>query len=609
VKLATLFVPSGLFVLAAAAAPQDPPRQSGDPPTQKGAKPMPVPRAVAFRREKPIEVDGSLIDWPELPALDLGDQRQLSGTSNGAWRGPDDLSAFAFLQWDDDSLWFACSVKDEWHRSLDADTLRLSEIPAADNVVLTFDPARDTRAIGPDPGRRDDREFWLADEPSRVLVLWDRLRGSADVVPAEEGRCAVGHDKELGITTYEARIPWARILATGTPAGVGLCFDLQVVVNDFDEATDSMAQTRIGWTFGCDSIIRPGLLGSVMLVADMGALSGRMPEFPAHPATVPEPVPGPAWWQDFARRLAQRPPAVHDGSKAPEEAGGSERFKLLEELEDQLERFPRVDFVDYCCRIQRRMLREVAGATATGLPWYWLASLKQVAATASGEVAGDRLRLFRLPMGGWLARAPESGFVVDGAGADLQEIWGAAGFAVVTQPLDLTRRNDPLLLRMTANQPPRRFLTHAAFHLPLVNMADMALVEPGKEYDQPHGIRIRTLGKQQPDGTVPYSLPYWIATPGGVSVLIAGPSTLPQDVAGHRADAMVLSPRNPHAVAVAAAADCDLVILDDQFLCQSLPHLPRVALRDLFAVQKAIQPRPSILLGPGEAWEIEARRR
>jgi len=170
-----------LLLLAAAL----PPTLNAQEKPRKSPQPMLLPQAVVVPRgERELQIDGSLIDWPELPAMVLSDRRQLSGTAHDAWRGPADTSAFAFMMWDQQSLYVACAVRDEWHRALDPKTMMLTEVPAADSVVLTFDPERNTRSNGPDPGRREDREFWLADEASREVVRWDRLRGSAEMLEA-----------------------------------------------------------------------------------------------------------------------------------------------------------------------------------------------------------------------------------------------------------------------------------------------------------------------------------------------------------------------------------------------------------------------------------------
>ncbi len=570
--------------------------------------PMLLPQAAVLPRgDRQITIDGTLTDWPELPAIRLDDQRQLSGTAANAWRGPKDLSGIGFLMWDKEALYVAFAVRDEWHRALDANSLRLTEVPAADSVVLTFDPDRNTRSIGPDPGRREDREFWLADEIGRQVVQWDRLRGTARVLDADEARIVVLHDKEASITSYEAKIPWHEILPPGRAATAGLVFDMQIVVNDFDESTDSMPQTRIGWTFGCGPIIDPGLLASVMLVGDAEPLQGRMPDFPPKPSVAEPPGQPLAWWQDLTARLLQSPPAVHDGSQAPEQAGGLKRFEVLEAIEDQTVRFPRVDFVEFHQRIHRRMSREVAGIQARGLPRWWRDRLLSVSKAAEDPVPNATVRLFRLPMGGWLLRTPTSGFLVDAAGGDLAEwLWGGAGFCILTQPLDMTRRNDQLLMRMLLADPPHPVATHITFHLPVVAMEQMPLLTPGQTVGTASGAQIRALGEAASDGKVTRSCSYLVSLPAGPRLLLVGPDLLAEQVEGDGFDVMIVSPRNPETLAIARRAAPKLVVIDDTTICQSRPDVPRMGLRNLHNLQRMLLPLPSLILAPGESWDVRA---
>lgn len=596
--------PAALLVTTALVLAQGPPPASRAPAAQRG--PMLLPQVVVLPRDgEEISIDGTLTDWPELPAIRLDDQRQLSGTGLNAWNGPRDLSAVAFLMWDEQHLFFAAAVRDEWHRALDATSLRLSEIPLADSIVLTFDPDRDTRSSGPDEGRREDREFWLANEAGREVVLWDRLRGTARVLPASEARSVVLHDKEQGITTYETRIPWHEILPAGRKTRAGLVADLQIVVNDFDEPTDTVPQTRIGLTFGCGPVIDPGLFGSLMLVADRAALQGRVPEFPPKPPTDGPPLGPEEQWHDLTARLLRHPPRSHDGTVAPEQAGGLQRFAILEEIDRHHELYPRVDFLEYTYRIQRRMAREVAGIRARGLPFWWDTRLKAVSKAGEDPVPAGSARFFRLPMGGWLVATPTGGFLIDPAGADLaQWLWGRTGFCVLTQPLDITRRSDQLLLRMLLGKDKRPVLSHITFHLPVVKMNEMPLVEPGKICGEFGGITVRALGEKMVDGSVLGSCGYRIEVADGPRILVVAPGTRAADIGDEPVDAMLLTPRNAELPDIVRKAGPAIVLLDDAFLCQSLPGVSRASLRTLHTIQKALQPQRSVLLAPGESWEV-----
>jgi hypothetical protein len=569
---------------------------------------MLMPQVVVLPRAgRELQIDGSLIDWPELPAIRMDDQRQLSGAAQNAWRGVADCSAQAFMLWDDEALYVSLAVKDEWHRALDGRQLMLSEIPVADSVVLTFDPERNTRANGPDPGRREDREFWFADEVGRQVVQWDRMRGQARLLDEATGRVVVLHDKEAGITSYEARLPWSEILPPGEKAAAGRVLDLQIVVNDFDEATDQMPQTRIGLTFGVSPVVDPGLLASMMLVADAGALQGVVPEFPPKPGTAEPPLGTAERWQRLTTQLIQQPPVATVAGQTPVETLGSKRLAVLEEIESEVARYPRVDFVELHQRSHRRMTREVAGIVSRGLPFWWRQRLESVSKNAEDPVPEGAVRIFRLPFGGWLFRTPKGGFLVDAGGPDLADfLWGGTDFCVLTQPLDLARRSDQLLLRLLTSDPPKPVFMHIAFHLPVLTMDKLVLVEQGKTYPVPSGARVSVIGTPREDGAVTYTSSYRIELPGGPNILLAAMNLRANEVPDGPVDLLLLSPRNDEGLGIVRKVQPKLVIADDSFVCQAQPQVARIELRQLLAGQANLLPTPSVLLAPGEAWTFQS---
>ncbi|MEZ6036927.1 MAG: hypothetical protein R3F29_05570 [Planctomycetota bacterium] len=601
---------SSLLLIAALLPGQDPTRPSGgqQPGGQRPAlRPMLLPQALVLPRSTEIVIDGSLVDWPDLPAVRLDDQRQLSGTAGGAWRGADDASGVVFFLWDDNSLYVAASVRDEWHRALDANTLMLTEIPAADSLMLTFDPDRNTRSNGPDPGRRDDREFWLADENAREVVQWDRLRGTARVLDPSVARMVVLHDKEHGVTSFEAQLPWSEILPPGRHAKAGEVIDLQLVFNDYDESTDQMPQTRLGWTFGMGPIVDPGLFGSLMLLADSAVLQGVVPEFPPKPGTAEPPALPEQHWRDLTASLLQHPPTLYDGKLTPAETGGLDRLHALEEVEARTAEFPRVDFLELTQRISRRMNREVGGLMGRGLPWWWRDRLFSVSKQAEDKVPEGAMRLFRLPMGGWLVRSDKANCMIDPAGNDIPEwLWGGAGFVVLTQPLDVTRRNDQLLVRMFAAKPPRTVFGHIVYHLPVVPMDKMQLTRMGNWYGKEGETMVHALGAPQADGTVPYDCSYHVKLHGAPELLVTSPTLKVEDLGDlEHVDVMIASPRNVDIARIAAKVRPRVILIDDVFACQSSPQTPRVRLEDAHRIQRSLLPFPSVLLAPGESWLVE----
>lgn len=575
-----------------------------DPGQQTPLQPMLLPQGVVLPRgDVEIVVDGSLVDWPRLPAMRLDDRRQLSGTALGAWRGPKDCSALVFMIWDKQMLYIACSAQDEMHRALDANTLRLTEIPAADSLLLSFDPDRNTRSNGSDPGRREDREFWLADDSGREVVQWDRLRGQANVLSAP-ARMVVLHQKEEGVTTYEAAIPWDQILPPGRSPAIGDVIDLQMVLNDFDEITDSMAQTRAGWTFGLGPVVDPGLYGSIMLVGDDAAMRGAVPEFPPKPGVPRDPVPPEEFWRELTAKLLKNPPAAYDGSVPAAEVGGIERLEALEEIDEQVQRFPRVDFLELHHRIHRRMKREVAGLSARGLPWWWRDRLFAVSKQGEDPVPEGAVRLFKLPMGGWLVRTAKDNLVVDPAGSDVREwLWGGAQHCVLTRPLDMTRRNDQLLMAMFASEPRRTVLSHIVFHLPVVSMADMPVVRPGETYAG-GTLTVEPLGETDEQGRVSYDCSYRIVVEGAPPILLVTPSLKPEQVPEGKVGVVIATARNPRLPEIVGRVDPEMVLFDEAFRCSWHAQTPRVTLRNLHAIQRALLPHRSVVLAPGESWQV-----
>lgn len=567
---------------------------------------MRLPKAVVLPVGKhDIQIDGSLIDWPKLPAMQLNDRSQLSGTAHGAWRGLKDTSALVFMMWGQEGLYVSCTAQDEWHRELDASSLVLTEIPAADSLVLTFDPERNTRSNGPDPGRREDRDFWLADELGREVVQWDRLRGSARVLP-EPARIVVLHDKEQGITTYEALIPWTEILPPGKQPNSNLCIDMQMVLNDFDESTDALPQTRIGWTFGLGPVIDPGLLGTIMLVGNDAPMSGVMPQFPAKPNAKNLPAKPSEYWREVSSRLIQNEPIAYNGSLTPAETGGMKRLKVLEELDEQCARFPRIDALEIFQRINRRMNREVAGLMGRGVPYWWRLRMQSISKQASDVVMPGSVRLFRLPMGGWLVRTANKNYLIDAAGNDVAEwLWGGAEMCILTQPLNMTRRNDQLLLRMFTSEPLRPIFSHIVFHLPVVAMDKMPLVEVGQAYSTAAETSVWPIGRKLADGSVPYDLSYRIETAGCPAVMIVGPTLKSTDADLKPAGVMIASSRNVDILAIANVVKPEIILLDDAFLPSTDAKAVRVDLRHLHQLQRSLLPHKSVVLAPGESWTVD----
>jgi hypothetical protein len=601
---------TAVLCLSAVQAEQEP-REPAAQETQRPA-PLPIPRAGVLRRgSRRIVVDGSLQDWPALPPIGLDDVRQVSGTSFGAFRSLDDLAGKVFLVWDEDDLYVAAQVMDDWHVKLAKDSPRNNEIPPADSILLTFDPLRDTRAMGFDPGRGEDAEFWLAEVDGQEgrIVRWDRFRGVARF--AEGGGGKVAHDAERRITTYEARIPWREILPAGRKAEPGAILDMQVVLSDHDEPTDPIPQTRIGWNFGMGPRIDPGLFGSILLLdveaGDPVVAKLGIPELPPA-ADGPElPFPDEAYWIGLKARIDRTKPTIVDPD-TPDVAfaGGKERHDVLAELEQRLAEQPRVDFLEFQARIHRRMNRECAGLAMTGLPYFWDHVLEGLVRRVGAEADRSGIRVFRLPQGGHLVQSPQATFAVDPAGYRIDHaLFDEIDFVLCTRPLQVTERQDQLAARMAAARPPKPVFTHVAVHLPGMDVREIPIVASGQAYDS-HGLIIRPLVAQDAEGLVTQSCGYHVRWPDGTDLVISGTDMLEEFVRTEdRIELLLLSVRHPRARIVGQRLDADVTLLDDALECAvAAGPTGRTTLAQLYELQNGILPRRSVFLAPGEQFEL-----
>ena len=597
--------------------PQDPPAPAAvDPQGQTAPKPepMPIPQAGVFRLgEVRIVIDGALGDWPALPPLTIDDVRQVSGTALGSFRSLEDIAGRVFLCWDDDDLYVAAVVQDDWHIHLPKDREQVVEIPPADSVLLTFDPSRDTRAIGNDPGRREDTSFWLADvegQGNRV-VFWDRLRGEARF--AQGAASIVSRDQERHLTTYEARLPWAEILPRDVKARAGLVIGAQIVIADYDEPTDPMPQTRLGWTFGIGPRIDPGVFGSLLLLSNTAeSVSGRvrLPEIPS-PTVQPEPpIPEAAYWVALANRIARSPLAfVEHDTADPAFVAGRETHELMAELDGRIAEFPRVDFLDFQHAIHRRMNRECAGIAGRGLPYFWDFVLDATLRRARATPPETGYVLWRLPQGGWLVRSKVANFAIDPAGYRVEDLLDQdLRFVLLTSPLDPTRRNDQLLTRAALSDPAPIVFTHIAINLPGVDVRSLPLAVPGGEYAR-DGITVRVCGKVGEDGLVARSVGYQVIWPDGTTLVISGIELLEETVDRDRGvDCLLLSAMHPYARSVGNRLDPKAIVIDDLFRCADLPGADgRAVIKDAFGLQNGLRPHRSVILMPGQSLEISGR--
>ncbi len=152
-----------------------------------------VPRLSA-----PPTIDGNLEEWESLPAMRLGTD-PVQAKYFPLWGGPLDLSAKAWLAWDENNLYFAAEVTDN--------VLQQDHVPDRmwqnDSVQIALDPLLDKVEGSP-----DDREFgWALLGEAMVPFCWRgtvqdlRLDFIAQVAKKPDGRGWI----------YEAEVPWSEM--------------------------------------------------------------------------------------------------------------------------------------------------------------------------------------------------------------------------------------------------------------------------------------------------------------------------------------------------------------------------------------------------------------
>lgn len=169
------------------------------------------PRAEIPAARLTPTIDGDLGEWAALEAIELGPAHAGNIPDYG---GPDDLSARAWLAYDDDCLYFAADVTDDVHSQEN----RHAAMWQGDAIQLAFRPGNPPRA----PTYEGVIEFGLALTPAGP-ELWRWMPAEGVVT---EGSVVVL--REGNRTRYEAAIPWSAIAGIRPFSGAVAAFSMTV---------------------------------------------------------------------------------------------------------------------------------------------------------------------------------------------------------------------------------------------------------------------------------------------------------------------------------------------------------------------------------------------
>ena len=468
--------------------------QASRPPTPRVLELLELPtHPVLMRGSRTINIDGSLHEWPKnMPGFVLNDPRQLSGTAHQSWLGKKDLSMSGTVLWDEKALIFAFTVVDDWPRAISRRRFPVGgQFPPGDCLHLFFDPRRDTRRYGPDPGRREDREYWFGMTGSGETFCLALNRKSGKRY-ATKARRKVLYSREQKGYSIELAIPWEEILGKGIKPKKGMAIDFQIIFNDFDDPNDRLPQTRLGWTFGSSPRPNPAVYGTLVLTGPSWT-SKRPPKAGPRPNTDANRLLDNSYWSSLLENITALPP------KAGKEAIAGKRGELLRALDRHMAAYPRLDYEQFLILQQRRMRREFAGYMASGIPYFLKESMNKILRRLETPYQGKTPALIKLPGRGFLIRSKVGLIALSPAGpfdrpGELALRLDAVFYARVIDNLD---RHDPLSFRMMAMEKPVLF--HVAFHLPGLRMpiGKEDIVHIGDEKILGLGIKAKIMGVKE----------------------------------------------------------------------------------------------------------------
>lgn len=199
---------------------------------------VPLPQAVALRAPAPVTIDGDPADWlfAKANAIVLDTAEQLTpGYENPAtWHGPSDLSAIAYVAYDDDNLYIAFDVRDDAViQQFSGTSIYNGDGP---ELYLDTDPEAGASAYTPSAWQFGFTPGTDAKAPS--WVLYEQISGRVldpSAVKVAAHRTADGY-------IFEAAISLAA-LAFHPSAGQKAGFDL--AVNDVDSFEATATENQI----------------------------------------------------------------------------------------------------------------------------------------------------------------------------------------------------------------------------------------------------------------------------------------------------------------------------------------------------------------------------
>jgi len=194
-----------------------------------------LPTLTAKRVATPPKIDGDLSEWTGAPTVEIKEPKEVV-YGKGAWKSADDLSAKAWIGWDENNFYFAIDVTDD-HVVQPFETKKMVN---GDHIELWLDldpeknkdsgvPGEGVWQLGLSPGN-------FADHPAGIIdwVPGGLLKKHTDEIEIKSTKSDKGY-------RIEARIPWA-LLGKFRPAD-GRVFRVNIDPSDTDSAEKPFQET------------------------------------------------------------------------------------------------------------------------------------------------------------------------------------------------------------------------------------------------------------------------------------------------------------------------------------------------------------------------------
>jgi len=202
------------------------------------------------------------VDWEKSAPIRLDARTQVSiakkhaDDPKHAWQGPEDLSATAYLLYDDSNFYFRADVKDDVHINRET---KQDRVWSGDAIQVAIDTCCDTRHAHTRHFDNNDHEITIG-LTGNGAVIYRRSRSFGNNLVEEDGNIStakveINRIENEKLTRYLLAVPFKELLPLG-PHPDRRVVKFNFIVNDDDGLTD-LRTKWIGITKGIAEIKKP----------------------------------------------------------------------------------------------------------------------------------------------------------------------------------------------------------------------------------------------------------------------------------------------------------------------------------------------------------------